>query len=165
MILLFSALLVISLVAMLCAFLLPRKKTKPAPLPAPQPLVSVIRKEVIYDETPGRNYPLKVYLYFENTSSRSLSIEVSSWSGISAVLFRQVLQVWEWLPNPHGATMQWWPAPHGAAPLTVAPGQNFRLWIGPHSAYSADALDRLCKTNRLGTLTLLLNNQDRSFVV
>jgi hypothetical protein len=74
MIPLFSALLVISLVLMLCAFLLPRKKAKPTPPPAPQPSVTVIGKEVIYDETPGRNYPLKVYVYFRNRSSDYLDV-------------------------------------------------------------------------------------------
>lgn len=158
MIPLFSALLIISLVLMFCAFLLPRKKTKPTPAPAPQPSVTRIGKEVIYDDTPGRNYPLKVYVEFRNSSSDYIDVKVSRWaSGIDAQIFHQVLQIW--------TGYSWHPTPDGLASLPIRPGSTFRLWIAPNQGYSKPALQALCDHDRLGTLMLLINNQDRSFVV
>jgi hypothetical protein len=93
----------------------------------------ITRKNAVYAENPGINYPSKVYIEAMNNTVECTEISISRWlSGIKAEVLTGVLQIW--------LGYGWFPKPDGLATLHVPPGERFRLWIAPSKQYSRDEL-------------------------
>jgi hypothetical protein len=118
----------------------------------------VTRKDPVYANNPGINYPSKVYVELLNNTSGCIEVTISRWlSGIRAEVLPAVLQVW--------LGYGWFPKPDGIARLHVPSGERFRLWIAPDKQYTTDQLQQLCDAKDFGTVMIRVNGQERGIIL
>jgi hypothetical protein len=129
--------------------------------PHPHEDIKVYRTVARLDQTPGRKYPLKVYVELINSGNSCGEVAVSHWipgKGIRAKVEPNVLQLW--LGNSG-----WLPEGDGVDRVAVAPGQRCQLWIAPHPDYSQADLEQRCNAKRLGKLVIRVDGNDRELIL
>jgi hypothetical protein len=116
----------------------------------------------IEDDAEGkRTYPLKIRINFRNDSPFPVSVRISTYRRGEAPIQD---------PIPTGVLQarfgdKWLPDHHGEHVMAILPGQLFRTWIGfDRARVSKEQIEGMWG-NRLGTIVLLVNEQQIDFLI
>jgi hypothetical protein len=120
---------------------------------ASKPNIQVIG-EVLVEESPDRDYPLKIRRQLRNDAMDVANVGISRYEGIAV----DAKQPWPTAILQLEFERDWHPIPHGSDRIAVLPGQKFRFWIGAdEERFNKTQLEKL--RGRIGTMVLLVNGE------
>ncbi len=124
----------------------------------PNPIVHVTNVVATPPDGSILGFPLKLYVTFRNDSKEMIDVRVFDYKPA----FVQQKEFAEGVLTIELRQENWYPHDFGATRIAVLPGQKFKAWIGvDESKHEASGINSF--PGVLGTLTLFINGQHKSF--